>query len=131
MNLSKRLDGLVPEETQPFDKFTLDTDQATYLQTRISTEFKTMCPVYHDRDVLWLEVFFKPRASTFIEINTFFWWLKTLENEELGIEKSCLKIFNAIMDVTNPLFLEVTVTEAYPMKHVVTLRSDYETNHRT
>jgi len=114
---------------QPFEKFVLDTDQASYILTTIEVELRTLCPVYKDMDVLKLSVVFKPRANTFIESNTFFWWIKSFEQEELGIEKSCLKVFNAIMDVCNPLFLKVTVTEPYPMKHVVTIRSDYETNY--
>lgn len=128
MNLSQRVIQLEKENNPPFDKFVLDTDQASYILTTIEVELQTLCPVYKDRDVLKLSVVFKPRANTFIESNTFFWWIKSFENEELGIEKSCLKVFNAIMDVCNPLFLEVTVIEPYPMMHKVQLRSDYETN---
>lgn len=102
----------IEEDNQPFEVYA--NEEFRNVNTEIEGRFIVICPVTKRPDELWLTIKLVPNGKgEFIEYVSFYSWLLSLADEQLGIEGSCDLIFKSIEEICKPTLLEVKVETGY------------------
>ena len=123
MSSLKEVAEKVEKENLPFEVYI--NEEFRNVNTEIEGRFIVICPVTKRPDELWLTIKFTPNgAGEFIEYVTFYAWLLSLADKELGIEGSCDLIFKTIEEICKPTLLKVKVETGYKVINQKAIRKN-------
>lgn len=118
------LEDIANKVSDPFEVF--EQEKFRNVQSEIEGRFKVICPVTKRPDELWLKITFIPNGQgQFIEYVTFYKWLLSLEEQDLGIEGSCDLIYTEIEKICKPTLLEVIVETGYKVINQKAIRRNW------
>ena len=114
----------IEKENQSFEVYA--NEEFRNVNTEIEGRFIVICPVTKRPDELWLTINFTPNGKgEFIEYVSFYSWLLSLSNDELGIEGSCDLIFKTIEEICKPTLLEVIVETGFKVINQKAIRRNW------
>lgn len=96
---------------KPFDYFEIHGDHIGIVE--IDGDVGVKCPVDKEKEYLKIYIQLYPNRGKVPEVVSFKDWLLKCENELLGVEGLCHKVYDALQEICKPTTLFVKVSSGY------------------
>lgn len=125
--MKSHLDNIEGSVSKEFDVYS--NKELKNVEVELDGRLKVRCPVNKEEDYLWFTIDFKSNGDgDFIEYISFHSWLQSLEDEELGLEKSCQTIYDTITKLCKPTLLRVVIQTGYTTYNQKATRKNWKTD---